>query len=124
MAPAKSLFMHWVDKAHNATVVSATMESDFVFSAPSDSWVPKWLWALKRGEDIVQLCERSGTPQDPLNGLNVLEFLNSTPFASTRQIATATKIPRSTVLDHLDGRGYTLRHLKWVLHHLTAAMME
>jgi hypothetical protein len=70
------------------------MESDCGSSAPSSSWVTKWMWVLKRGEDIVKPCERSGRAKDPLTGLRVLEFLNLIPFGGIRQIATATKIPR------------------------------
>jgi hypothetical protein len=40
------------------------------------------------------------------------------------QIAAATKILRSIVLEHLNKWGYTVRHLKWVPHHLTTAMIE
>jgi hypothetical protein len=65
-----------------------------------------------------------GTPEDPLTGMKVINFLNLNPFARVRQIAAATKIPRTTVFDHLKGWGSTIRHLKWVPHHLTAAMME
>jgi hypothetical protein len=59
------------------------MESDFGSSAPSSSWVTKWLRVLKRGEDIFKPCGHSNRPQDPLTGVSVLEFLSSTPFAST-----------------------------------------
>jgi DNA-binding transcriptional ArsR family regulator len=98
----KNFLMYWTEKGHNAMIISAKMESYFGSSAPSYSWITKWLQALKIGEDILEPCERSGRPQDPLTGLRVLEFLNSTPFASICQIATATKIPRSTVLEHLN----------------------
>jgi hypothetical protein len=57
--------------------------------------------SVEGGEDIFEPCECSGRPQDPLSGLRFLEFLNSTPFASIRQIARATKVPRLTVFDHL-----------------------
>jgi hypothetical protein len=79
------------------------MEIDFGSSAPSHSWVTKGLRALKRGENIVEVCRRSDRPQDPLTGLKIFEFLNSTPFASMRQITTTPKIPRSTVLCYLKG---------------------
>jgi hypothetical protein len=94
MMGKKRLFMHWADKGHNATTTSAKIESYFESSAPSYFWITKWLRALKRGEDISEPCERSGTPQGPLIRLRVPEFLNSTPFESIHQIATATKIPR------------------------------
>jgi hypothetical protein len=100
------------------------MEGYFRSSAPSCSWVAKQLRALKRDEDIFEPCERPGRLQDPLSGLRVLKFLNSTPFMSIRQIATAIKIPRSAVLDHVKGWSSTVRYLKWVSHHLTTAMME
>jgi hypothetical protein len=93
----KSLLMHWADKGNNVMVISAKMKSYFGSSAPSSSWVTKWLQGLERGKDIFEPCQPSARPQDPLTGLRVLEFLNSAPFASIRQIATATKMPRSTV---------------------------
>jgi hypothetical protein len=99
----KSLLMYWADKGHNATIISAKKESYFGSSAPSYSWVTKWLLALKRGEDISESCEPSGRPQDPLTGLRVLEFLNSTRFANIPQIATATKTRGSTVFARLKG---------------------
>jgi hypothetical protein len=120
----KSLLMYWADKGQNATIISAKMESYFGSSAPSYSLVTKWPWVLKRGESTFELCERSGRAHDPLTGLRVLEFLNSTPFASTCQIATTTKGPRQTVLDHLKGWGSIVQHLKWVPYHLTTAIME
>jgi hypothetical protein len=124
MMGEKSLLVCWAGKSRNAMIISAKMESYFGSSAPSYSWVMKCLQALKRGEDIFEPYGRSDRPQDPLTGLRVLEFFNLTPFASIRQIATATKIPRSTLFDQLKGWGYTVWHLKWVPHHLTAAMME
>jgi DNA-binding transcriptional ArsR family regulator len=90
--------MYWADKGHNPMIISTKMESYFRSSGPSYSWVPKWLRALKRSENIFEPRRRSGMPQDPLTGLKVLEFLNSTPFASICQIATATKMSRSAVL--------------------------
>jgi hypothetical protein len=63
-------------------------------------------------------------PHNPLTDVRVLEFLNSTVFATIRQIAAATTIPRSTVLDHLQGWSYTVRHLKSAPRHLPTAMME
>jgi hypothetical protein len=92
MMHERSLFISWADKSHNATIISAKMESYFGSSTSSYYWVTKWLWALTRGENIFEPCERSGRPQDPLTDLRVLEFLNSTPFASIRQITTVTKI--------------------------------
>jgi hypothetical protein len=59
-----------------------------------------------------------------LTDLRVVDFLNSTPFASIRQIATATKIPQSIAFDHLKGWISIMRHLKWVRHHLTTVMTE
>jgi hypothetical protein len=124
MMREKNLLMYWADKGHNAMIISAKMENYFGPSAPSYSWVTRWLRALKRGEDIFEPWKRFDRPTYPLTGLRVLEFLNSTPFASIRQIATTTKIPRSTVLNHLKGWSYMVRHLKWVPHHLITAMME
>jgi hypothetical protein len=120
----KSLLMYWADKNHNAAITSAEMESYFGSSVPSHSWVGKWLRALKRGEDIFEPCERSGRPQDRLTGPRVLEFPNSTPLVSVRQIATATKVPRSSGLDRLNGCGYIIPHLKSILHHITTALMK
>jgi hypothetical protein len=120
----KSLLIDWADKGHDATIISAKMENHFESSPPSCSWITKWLRALKSSKDIFKPCERSGRPQDPLTGLRVLEFLNSTPSVSIRQIATATKMLRSTVLDYLKEWNYTLLYLKWIPYHLTMAMME
>jgi hypothetical protein len=124
MMREKSLSMCWADQDHNATVISAKKESSFRSPAPSYSWVTKLLRALKSAEDIVEPCECSGRSQDPLIGMRVLEFLNSTPFPSIRQMATATKKPRSIVLDDLNGWRCTVRHLKWALYHLTTAMTQ
>jgi hypothetical protein len=99
----KSLLIYRTDKGHNATIISAKMEGYFESSAPSYFWVTKSLRPLKRGENMFEPWARSGMPQDPLTGLRAIEFLNSTRFASIHQIATATKTPRSTVLDHLKG---------------------
>jgi hypothetical protein len=96
MMNEKSMLMYWPDKGRNATIISAKMESSFGLSVASYSWVMKWLRMLKRKKNIFKPCERSDKPQDPLTGLRLLEFLNSTPLASIRQIATITKIPRST----------------------------
>jgi hypothetical protein len=103
MMREKSLLMYWTDKGHNATIISPKMEGYVGSLPPSYPWVTKWLWALKRGQDIFEPCEHSVSPQDPLTGLRVLEFLNSTSFPTIRQITTATKIPQSTVFDHLKG---------------------
>jgi hypothetical protein len=112
MTCEKSVIVYWADKGHHATTISAKMESCFGASTPSYFWPPKLLRALKRGEDIFELCERSGMLQDPLTGLKILEFLNSTPFASIRQIATATRTSQSTSFDHLKGWDYTVQHSK------------
>jgi hypothetical protein len=124
MVRKKNLLMYWAGKGHNVAIISAKMESYFGPSAPSQFWVTQWLRELKRGEDVFEPYEHSGRPQDPLTGLRILEFLNSTPFVSIHQIASATKIPRSTVSDRSKGWGYVVRHLKWVFHRLTTAMME
>jgi hypothetical protein len=124
MLQAKSLLVYWASKGHNATVIFAKMGGYFGGSAPSYPWVTKWLRALTRGEDIFEPNERSGRPEDPVIGMKVINFLDLNPFASVRQIATATKIARSTVFDHVKGWGYTIKHLKWIPHDLTAAMME
>jgi hypothetical protein len=124
MMHEKSLLIYWAGKGHNARTISAKKESGFGSPALTYSWVTEWLRALKIREHMSEPCEHSGRPQAPSTGLRVLLFLNSTPFASIRQIATDTKIPHPTVLDHLIGWGYTVQHLKWVLHHPIAAVME
>jgi hypothetical protein len=100
------------------------MEGYLGASAPSYPWVTKWLRGLGRGENIFELNELLGRPDDPLTSLKVIKFLNSNLVASVRRIITATKIPRSTVFNHLMVRGYTIRDSKWILHDLTAAIME
>jgi hypothetical protein len=87
----KSLLMYWADKRYNATTISARMGCGFRFSASSDSWVTKWLQALKRGEDIFESCERSRTPQDPLTGLKVLELFNSTESRASAKLPQAPR---------------------------------
>jgi hypothetical protein len=84
MIRERSLFVHWADKGCNATIISAKKKNHFGSSAPSYSWVTKWLFALKRGKDVFEPCECPGRLQDSLAGLKVLEFLNSTQFASIR----------------------------------------
>jgi hypothetical protein len=48
MMSEKSLLLYWADKGYNATIISAKIANDFGSSAPSNSWVTKWLRALKR----------------------------------------------------------------------------
>jgi hypothetical protein len=88
MVSEKNLLMYWADKCQNATIISGKMESCFGSSAPSYFWGTKLLLALKRDEDIFEVYERSGKPQDPLAGL---EFLKSTAFASIPQISTTSR---------------------------------
>jgi hypothetical protein len=92
MLQVKSLLVYWASKGHNAIVIFAKMEGSFGVSAPSDPWVTKWLRALTRGEDIFEPSEPSGRPEDPVIGMKFINFLDLNPFASVRQIATATKI--------------------------------
>jgi hypothetical protein len=46
MMREKSLLVYWTDKDRNATIISAKMESYFGSSAPSSSWVTKWVRAF------------------------------------------------------------------------------
>jgi hypothetical protein len=51
----------------------------------------------------------------------ILSALGEQPFASVRQLARATHLPSSTVFYHLTKRlGFTVRHLRWVPHCLSA----
>jgi hypothetical protein len=59
MAREKSLLMDWADKGHNATIISAKMETYFGSSTPSYSWHTKWLHESKGGKDIFEPRERS-----------------------------------------------------------------
>jgi hypothetical protein len=108
MLQERSRLMYWAGKGHIAIILLAKMENYFGTSGPSYPWVMKWLWALKRREDIVKPWQRPGRPEDPLTGLKVVDFLNSNPFAAMRQIATSTSIPWSTVFDHLRGWNYAV----------------
>jgi hypothetical protein len=63
-------------------------------------------------QDHFEPNGHSGIPEGPLKGLKIVEFLDSNPFTSVGQIATAAKIPRSMAFDHSRGFGYTTRHLK------------
>ena len=53
------------------------------------------------------------------NDLKIIEVLNEYPFASVRQIARTTGIPKSTVYFKLTQKlGFVNMHLKWVPHSL------
>jgi hypothetical protein len=63
MIRGKNFVIYWAGKGYNATILSAKMESYFGPSAPSYSWVTKWLRGLKRLEDICEPGEGSGRPK-------------------------------------------------------------
>jgi hypothetical protein len=47
------------------------MEGHFGTSAPSDPWVTKWPRALRSGEDLFESNERSGSSEDPHQGMGL-----------------------------------------------------
>jgi hypothetical protein len=59
-----------------------------------------------------------------IDGPKIVDFLNSSPSASVRQITITITVPRPTVFDYFRRWNYRIRHVKWAPHDFTAAMME
>jgi hypothetical protein len=62
----------------------------------------------------------SKTPNSIIVDHTILQVLGDEPFSSVRQIAYRTRIPKTTVYNHLvHSLGYTVKHLRWVPHTLS-----
>jgi hypothetical protein len=72
----KSQLVYWADKVHNVTTFFGKLEGFFDPSAPSYPLATRWLRALRRAEEIFELNERSGPPEDSLMGQRVGDLLN------------------------------------------------
>jgi hypothetical protein len=73
----------------------------------------------------AQTEERHSDPSPDVVDNSVLEALDQTPFASVRELAKATCIPRTTVWRRLTAcLGFVIKHLHWVPHNLTDAQRQ
>jgi hypothetical protein len=104
----KSLLVSWASKGHNAIVILAKRDDHFGALASSYPLVTRWVLAPRRDEDIFEPNERLDRSEDPLTGLELVDFLDSNLFASVEQIAAITKVPRSTVFNHSQWWNYTV----------------
>jgi transcriptional regulator of acetoin/glycerol metabolism len=75
---------------------------------------------LRASRWTAQTEERhSDLPPDVIDN-SILEALDQTPFASVRELAKATCIPRTTVWRRLtESLGFVVKHLHYVPHSLT-----
>jgi hypothetical protein len=79
---------------------------------------------MASGDGIFEPDEHPGKPEYPLTSQNPVDLFNLNSFASLCQNAIATKIRRSPAFNHSLGLSLAVRHLKWVPHHFTVAVME
>jgi hypothetical protein len=112
MLEANGLLMYWVGKGQNAALVSPKMEDCFSVSVTLFSQGYEMASGAQERRRHSEQNEYSGRSEDPLTSLKVVDFLNSNTFAIVCQIATASKIPQSTIFDRLRGWRHTIRYLK------------
>jgi DNA-binding MurR/RpiR family transcriptional regulator len=75
---------------------------------------------LRASRWTAQTEERHSDPPPDVVDNAILESLDQTPFASVRELAKATCIPRTTVWKFLtESLGFIVKHLHWVPHSLT-----
>jgi hypothetical protein len=80
---------------------------------------------LRASRWTAQTEERHSDPSPDIVDNAVLEALDQTPFASVRELAKATCIPRTTVWRRLKASlGFVVKHLDWVPHSLTDARRQ
>lgn len=87
--------------------------------------VEYWTHEFKVGRNTIEDAARSGRPKEISYRFNIQSLVEDDPYISARQIAKATYIPLTTVLDILKNElGYNYRHLRWIPHQLTCQMKK
>ena len=87
--------------------------------------VEYWTQEFKVGRNMIEDAARSGRPKEISYRFIIQSLVEDDPYISARQIAKATYIPLTTVLDILKNElGYNYRHLRWIPHQLTCQMKK
>ena len=121
MEDAKALVIYWHEKQYPATKMYAKLLARGRDRCPAYSTITSWIRNLVRGENIYEHASGGGRlPDDRVDGM-VANALEESPFHTVRSLASAIKIPPTTVWRHLHSRGYVVRHLHIVPHTLSAA---
>jgi transposase len=84
------------------------------------STVTKYLRLGKMTTEIEEIPFIEFEHEENLIDQAITLALNDEPFASIRQIARKTLLPRSTIYRHLtNSMGFVVKHLRWVPHNLS-----
>jgi histone-lysine N-methyltransferase SETMAR len=121
MEDAKALVIYWHEKQYAATRMYGKLLARGRDTCPAYSTITSWIRSLRRGEDIYEHASGGGRlPDDRVDDL-IADALEESPFHTVRSMASAIKIPPTTVWRHLHSRGYVVRHLHIVPHTLSMA---
>jgi hypothetical protein len=121
MEQCKHLVVDWYDKGYPADMMHQKLLARTKEAASAYSTITNWIRALERGDDILRRAPGSGRRPVEEIGVLIALALEEEPFHSVRSLATAIKSPPATVWRHLRAAGYVLRHLRLVLHTLSAS---
>ena len=84
------------------------------------STVTKYLRLRKHPNDFAETVFIESIKEENFIDQAITLALNEEPFASIRQIARKTLLPRSTIFRHLTlSMGFVMKHLRWVPHNLS-----
>jgi histone-lysine N-methyltransferase SETMAR len=121
MEDAKALVIYWHGKGYPATKMYVKLLARGDDACPAYSTITKWIRALIRGEDIRGHASGGGRLADDRVDALIAAALEESPFHSVRSLASAIKIPPTTVWRHLHSSGFVVRNLRIVPHTLSAA---
>jgi hypothetical protein len=109
MDDAKALVIHWHEKQYPAMKMYAKLLTRGRDGCPAYLTITSWIRSLERGEDIYEHESGGGRlPDDRVDAL-VAKALDESPFHTVRSLASAIKIPPTTVWRHLHSGGDVVR---------------
>jgi hypothetical protein len=116
MEEVKTLGIYWHEKHYFVTKMSTKLLARAGEACATYSTITNRIRARIRGEDIHGHASGGGRlPDDKVNAL-VINAFEESPFHSMRSLASAIKMPPTTVWGHLHARGHVARNLYIVPH--------
>jgi hypothetical protein len=117
----KSIALYLAIKGMNATQITNDINATLGERTVAYSTVTGYLRSKSLFPSFKQTQDEKQFPQLTEIDEAILMALEDEPFSSIRQLARATHIPQTTVYNHLNDKlGFTVRHLRWVPHLLSA----
>lgn len=114
----RHIMLFYYKKGKNAAATWKKIAHVYGEDAVTESTVRRWFVKFRAGNFDLEDADRPGRPS-AVDDDQIKVQIETNPRLTTREIAEAVGVPKSTVHDHLVKLGYISRYDIWVPHNLS-----